>query len=141
MGKNQVDITDLASVKENGFTPEELNALTKDQLTTLFPNGTARFAFYLEQDNLTDVVEIQSLTINEKKYTISPTVSDISVIYEVLKSEQPKLFISRDDGVTWKEVSQDEMVSLSDQPDGNQLRVKALLADGQEVQAISYSWA
>ncbi|MGF0347777.1 discoidin domain-containing protein [Rhodococcus sp. IEGM1300] len=141
MGKTQVDIADLASVKANGFTPEEFNALTKEQLTTLFPNGTARFAFYLEQDNLTDVVEIQSLTINEKKYTISPTVSDISVIYEVLKSEQPILFISRDDGVTWREVSQDEVESLSDLPEGNQLRVKAVLEDGQEVQAISYSWA
>lgn len=140
-GKTEVDITDLASVKANGFTPEELNALTKEQLATLFPNGTARFAFYLEQESLTDVVEIQSLTINEKKYTISPTVSDISVIYEVLKSEQPTLFISRDDGITWKEVSQDEVESLSNLPEGNQLRVKALLADGQEVQAISYSWA
>ena len=141
MGKAQVDITDLASVKANGFTPEELNALTKEQITTLFPNGTARFAFYLEQENLSDVVEIQSLSVGEKQYTISPTATDLSLIYEVLQEEKPTLYASRDDGVSWKEIGQDEMASLSEQPEGNSLRVKAVLKNGQEIHAMSYAWS
>lgn len=140
MGKTQVDITDLTSVKANGFTPEELNALTKEEIATLFPNGTARFAFYLEQENLTDVVEIQSLSIGEKQYTISPTATDLSLIYEVLQKEKPTLYASRDDGVSWKEISQDEMASLSEQPEGKSLRVKAVLKNGQEIHALSYAW-
>ena len=140
-GKTKVNITDLTSVKANGFTPEELNALTKEEIATLFPNGTARFAFYLEQENLTDVVEIQSLSVGEKQYTISPTATDISLVYEVLKEEKPTLYASRDDGVSWKEISQDEMASLSEQPEGNSLRVKAVLKNGQEIHALSYAWA
>lgn len=138
--KSSMTLSDLASVKANGFTPEELNALTKEQIAALFPNGTARFAFYLEQENDSDVVEIQSLSIGEKAYTISPTATDLSLIYEVLQEESPTLYASRDDGVSWKEVSQDEMATLSEQPEGNILRVKAVLSSGQEVYALSYAW-
>lgn len=140
-GKSSLTLSDSISVESNGFTPEELNALTKEQLATLFPNGTARFAFYLEKENITDVVEIQSLAVGEKQYTISPTATDLSLIYEVLQEEKPTLYASRDDGVSWKEISQDEMASLSEQPEGNSLRVKAVLKNGQEIHAMSYAWA
>lgn len=136
-----VDINDLASVKENGFTPDELNALTKEELASLFPEGKARFAFYLEQENVSDVVEIQSLSVGEKVYTVSPTIEDISVIYDMMEGEKPKLYASRDDGVTWSEVSEDMVKSLTDQPEGNKIRVKIVLKDGQEAQAVAYSWA
>lgn len=141
VGKTEVEVNDLASVKANGFTTDELNALTKEQIATLFPNGTARFAFYLEQENWDDVVEIQSLSMGEKQYTISPTATDLALIYEVLQEEKPTLYASRDDGVSWKEIRQDEMASLSEQPEGKSLSVKAILKNGQEIHALSYAWA
>ena len=55
--------------------------------------------------------------------------------------EKPTLCASRDDGVSWKEISQDEMASLSEQPEGKNLRVKAVLKNGQEIHAMSYAWA
>ena len=140
-GKNPVDINDLASVKENGFTPDELNALTKEEHASLFPEGRARFAFYLEQENVSDVVEIQSQSVGEKVYTVSPTIEDISVIYDMMEGGKPKLYASRDDGATWSEVSEDMVKSLNDQPEGNKIRVKIVLKDGQEAQAVAYSWA
>lgn len=139
-GKAPVDLTDLSEIKFNGFTPEEFNALTKEELTVLFPNGTARFAFYLEQESSTDVVDVNSLAINEMQYTMTPSVSDLSVIYELLKAEKPTLYVSRNDGEDWLEVKEDELVDLSNQPEGSQLRVKAVLENGQELHGLSYSW-
>lgn len=141
-GKNgiTVDISDLTQVKANGFTPDELNALTKQELASLFPNGKARFAFYLEQEKSTDIVQIDSLKINEKVYTMIPSIESLKVIYNLLESEKPKLYVSRDDGVTWKEVQPDTLTSLEDLPEGNKLRVKAVLSNGQELHALSYSW-
>ena len=130
----------LTTIKEHGFTPSQLNTLTKEELATLFPNGTARFAFYLEQEKSTDTVEIQSLTINEKQYTMTPSIENINVIYELLESEKPTYYVSRDNGQTWKEIKPDELVDLSDLPEGNQIRIKAVLQNGQELHGISYSW-
>jgi hypothetical protein len=140
-GKNGVvDISDLTQVKANGFTPDELNALTKQELASLFPNGKARFAFYLEQEKSTDIVQIDSLKINEKVYTMTPSIESLKVIYNLLETEKPKFYVSRDDGITWKEVQPDTLTSLEDLPEGNKLRVKAVLSNGQELHALSYSW-
>ena len=73
-------------------------------------------------------------------YTSTPSIQSISVQYELLESEKPKLYVSRDDGVTWKEVQQDKLTSLEDLPEGNKLRVKAVLSNGQELHGLSYSW-
>lgn len=139
-GHSSVNPANLEEVKANGFTPEEFNALTKEQLAELFPNGKARFAFYLEQENLTDVVEVNSLKINERQYTITPSLDDLSVMYEMLEADKPDFEVSRDDGVTWKEIKADELTSLSDLPEGDKLRVKVKLSSGQELHALSYSW-
>ena len=140
-GKNGVvDISDLTQVKANGFTPDEFNALTKQELASLFPNGTARFAFYLEQEKSTDIVQIDSLSINEKVYTMTPSIESLKVIYSLLEAEKPKIYVSRDDGVTWKEVQSDTLTSLEELPEGNKLRVKVVLSNGQELHALSYSW-
>ena len=140
-GKNGVvDISDLTQVKVNGFTIDELNALTKQELASLFPNGKARFAFYLEQEKSTDIVQIDSLKINEKVYTMTPSIESLKVIYNLLEAEKPKIYVSRDDGVTWKEVQPDTLTSLEELPEGNKLRVKVVLSNGQELHALSYSW-
>ncbi|OXB94733.1 RCC1 domain-containing protein [Parageobacillus galactosidasius] len=73
-------------------------------------------------------------------YTSTPSIQSVSVQYELLESEKPKLYVSRDDGVTWKEVQPDTLTSLEDLPEGNKLRVKAVLSNGQELHALSYSW-
>ncbi|MED4883926.1 hypothetical protein [Bacillus smithii] len=79
-GKNGiVDISDLLQVKTNGFTPDELDALTKDELVTLFPNGTARFAFYLEQEKSTDIVQIDSVQFNTKISTETTEINNMAL--------------------------------------------------------------
>jgi hypothetical protein len=139
-GKTSVDPADLTNVKANGFTPTEFNALTKEELASLFPSGTARFAFYLEQEASTEVVQVNSLTVNERQYTMTPSVDSLSVLYELLQSEKPALYVSRDDGVTWKQVQPDQLTKLDDLPAGSKLRVKAVLSNGQELHGLSYSW-
>jgi hypothetical protein len=140
-GINLVDVSLTGNEpKEKGMTPNQFNALTKEELATLFPNGKARFAFYLEQEKSTDIVQIDSLKINEKVYTMTPSIESLKVIYNLLESEKPKLYVSRDDGVNWKEVQPDTLTSLEDLPEGNKLRVKAVLSNGQELHALSYSW-
>lgn len=139
-GKTSINLSDLSDVKANGFTSVEFNALTKEELKTLFPNSKARFAFYLEQEKSTDVVQINSLTINQMEYTLTPSIQDASITYEMLKADQPKAFISRNDGADWIEVNPDQLINLEKQPDGKKLRVKFVLASGQEIHAYSYSW-
>ena len=141
-GKNNlpVDVTNLSLIKEYGYTPDELNALINLELNTRFPNGKARFAFYLEQESIDDIVEIHSLIINEKQYTMTPSVESLSVMYELLEAEKPTLYASRDDGVSWKQVKDDELTDITDQPEDNQLRVKAVLENGQEIHGLSYAW-
>jgi len=140
-GKNgTVEISDLTQVKTNGYTPSEFNTLTKQELTYLFPNRKARFAFYLEQTASADVVTINKLTINENVYKFTPDLNSLKVIYDLLKNENPKLYVSRDDGITWKEVQPDTLTRLDDLPEGTRLRVKAVLSNGQELHGLSYSW-
>lgn len=140
-GINLVDVSLTGNEpKEKGMTPNQFNSLTKEELATLFPNGKARFAFYLEQEKSTDIVQIDSLKINEKVYTMTPSIESLKVIYNLLESEKPKLYVSRDDGVHWKEVKPDTLTSLEDLPEGTKLRVKAVLSNGQELHALSYSW-
>lgn len=140
LNNTTTNVSDLADVKAKGFAPAQFNALTKSELASLFPNKKARFVFYLEQEKSTDVVQVNSLSINEKQYTLTPNVESASVLYEVLKTEKPALFVSRDDGVTWKSIQADQLTKLDDLPSGKKLRVKAVLSNGQELHALSYSW-
>ncbi|PVC75091.1 hypothetical protein C2I27_04180 [Priestia megaterium] len=139
-GKAAVNINDLSNFKTNGLSVSEFNALSKEQLKSLCPNGKIRMAFYLEQENTTNAVEIRSVTINERLYTMTPEVESLSVLYSLLEAESPDLYASRDDGVTWQKIKRDELADLSALPEGKQLRVKVVLSNGQELQALSYSW-
>ncbi|MGV7000390.1 hypothetical protein ACWA2C_17015 [Priestia megaterium] len=139
-GKAAVNINDLSNFKTNGLSVSEFNALSKEQLKSLCPNGKIRMAFYLEQENTTNALEIRSVTINERLYTMTPEVESLSVLYSLLEAESPDLYVSRDDGVTWKKIKRDELADLSALPEGKQVRVKVVLSNGQELQALSYSW-
>lgn len=139
-GKAAVNINDLSNFKTNGLSFSEFNALSKEQLKSLCPNGKIRMAFYLEQENTRNAVEIRSVTINERLYTMTPEVESLSVLYSLLEAESPELYVSRDDGATWQKIKRDELADLSALPEGKQLRVKVVLSNGQELQALSYSW-
>lgn len=72
-----------------------------------------------------------------------PTMIAVSIAtnqVDTLKTKMPTVFASRDNGVTWKEIPLDVLTDISDQPSGNQLRIKVVLENGQELQALSYSW-
>jgi hypothetical protein len=139
-GMVAVDPSDLSAVKANGYTPAQLNALTSSDWKTLIPNGQVRFAFYLEQSASADKASVDQLTVNENVYTLTPTVSNLSVLFNLLNIEYPTYYVSRDDGVTWKQVQPDQLTKLDDLPTGKSLRIKAVLKNGQELDGISYSW-
>ncbi|MEB2276886.1 discoidin domain-containing protein [Bacillus sp. ILBB4] len=139
-GISTFDTNDLSSFKSNGFSVSEFNSLSKEQLKSLCPNGKIRMAFYLGQANTTNAVEIRSVTVNERLYTMTPEVESLSVLYSLLEAESPDLYVSRDDGVTWQKIKHDELADLSTLPEDKQLRVKVVLSNGQELQALSYSW-
>ena len=58
----ELENLELETVKENGMSPDELNALTSEQIEEL-RNGssTIRFAYYLEIVDPTDVAETDHL--------------------------------------------------------------------------------
>jgi hypothetical protein len=140
MGKTSVDISDLSSVKSNGWSPDELQTISPDQILDIVPNRKVRFAFYLEQEKLENITALTSLKINNREYIFTPTLTNLSILFQLLKSKHPTYFVSRDDGVTWKEIEPDKLVDFTDQPEGNKLRIKARLEDGQEIYALTYSW-
>ncbi|GAK42068.1 hypothetical protein TCA2_4560 [Paenibacillus sp. TCA20] len=135
-----VNIADMAAVKSSGMTPAQVNAISASDWSNLVSSGKLRLAFYMELNNMTDILEIRKLDVNQKIHTITPSLSGISVIYNNLKISKPHFFVSRDDGGTWTEVSPDALTKLDGMPEGKMLRVKAVLRNGEEVQALSYSW-
>jgi len=141
IGQNQsiIDIDNLMDVKSKGFTPEQINALTAEDWESIAGNGKIRFAFYLEQESLEDVAQINSVTINYKEFIMTPAIEDLSIFYNQIKIPVD-FFVSRDDGATWKEAKVNEMTDLTDLPAGQRLKVKAVLANDQELYGISYSW-
>jgi hypothetical protein len=139
-GMQIVDPVNLSAVKANGFTPDQINSLTKSDWQSLITNGKVRFAFYLEQDKSTDVAAVDRLTVNEITYTMTPSITSLSVLYDLLNPESPEYYVSRDDGAHWKRVEPDVLTKLDDLPSGKALRVKAVLKNGQELHGLSYSW-
>lgn len=138
--KADITLADLAGIKANGWTPAEFNALTREQLASLFPNGKVQAGFYFEQNATTDVASIESLSVVELEYKFSPSLIDAHILYDTLVSEEPTFYVSRNDGVDWIEVSLDEMSKLDSLPEGKDLRVKVELQNGLELHGISFSW-
>jgi hypothetical protein len=80
-----VDISDLSNVKKNGMISAEFNSLNQSQWEELgLYNNNIRFAYYLEQNNSNEVLEVNSLTAVSKITTITPTVSSITINYSEL---------------------------------------------------------
>jgi hypothetical protein len=139
-GKTSVTANDLAGIKLNGYTPAEFNSLTDVQLKAICPSGKIRVGYYIEQGTSIDTASVDSLSISDKKFTITPNVESIRLFYELTKTLKPALHVSRDNGLTWKPIKEDEVTKIDDLPTGDQLRIKAVLTNGQEVHGISYSW-
>lgn len=79
-----VDISDLLNVKNNGMTADEVNSLTREDWLALNPNQKIRLAYYLEQENSTDIVQIDSLSSIERITTSTPTLDSVTIIYDEL---------------------------------------------------------
>jgi hypothetical protein len=135
-----IETDNLPNVKENGFSPEEFNALTREELALLFPSHKVRLAVYLEQDTAADNVSLDTVSVQEVRYDTSPSMIDSRVIYSSTEGKQPEFFVSRNDGVDWMKVSVNEITKLDSLSEGENLKVKAVLENGLELHGISYSW-
>jgi hypothetical protein len=84
-----VDPADLTVVKTNGMTPGIFNALTESIWNDLLNGGSKiRFAYYLDQDNYSDLLSVDLLTINGKPVaTQTPTLDSIKVNFDELTIE------------------------------------------------------
>jgi|GEM_PF-5673892 len=140
-GKQLVDVNDAASVKANGWSIEELNNLSRQELEALFPNKKARFGFYLNLETSTDMVIADQLSVWERSYDLTPYIENIGIVFDVLNPLGPKYFVSRDDGASWKEINPDTLTNISSLPAGKSIRIKVILSEEQDLQGLSYSWA
>src|SRR5690606_1779578 len=80
---------DAASIKASGMTPAVVNALTKEQIDSLLSGSTnLRLAYYLEQDQVTDTVLVDSLSITADPIaTETPTLDSVKIPYDELTIE------------------------------------------------------
>jgi hypothetical protein len=80
---------DVATIKADGMTPSVVNGLTKEQIDDLLQgSNTLRFAYYLEQDQTTDVVNVDDITITALPVAAeTPTLDSIKVVYDELTIE------------------------------------------------------
>jgi hypothetical protein len=81
-----------------------------------------------------------SANIVTTKDTVLTIPQMMILSYSANTGTQPRSFVSRDDGITWKEVQPDVLTSLDGLPSGRDIRVKFQLESGQEILAYSYSW-
>ncbi|RHW32008.1 hypothetical protein [Oceanobacillus profundus] len=77
------------SVKLNGMTPDVVSNLTKEQIDSLLNGSTTlRFAYYLEQEELTDTVYVDTLTISSPPAASeTPVLEGINLTYDELTIE------------------------------------------------------
>lgn len=139
-GESEIDITNLVEVKQKGFTPEAFNDLTKEDWDRLAPDNLVRIGFYIEQKDWNEKIRVYHLETGKRICLFTPRLTHLSSYSEIKGFVQFPFYISRDDGKTWTLVKQDELTLLTDLPEGTDLRVKAVLEDGEELHAISYSW-
>ena len=85
----QIITDDASQVKVNGMTPDVVNGLTKTQIDDLLQgSNTLRFAYYLEQDQLNDKINIDDITITAlPTATETPTLDSIKIVYDELTIE------------------------------------------------------
>ncbi|MFE9081918.1 hypothetical protein [Bacillus mobilis] len=56
------------------------------------------------------------------------------------EDEGIELYASRDSGVTWMQLKPNVLMKMGHLPTGKEIIIKAILRDGQELHAMSYSW-
>ena len=76
------DINDLENIRNNAMNIEDLSLISEDDLKILSPSGNYRLAYYIEQNNIDDILEIDSLITNDIANDITPELSNISVYYD-----------------------------------------------------------
>lgn len=69
----------------------------------------------------------------------SPEVEASSLSYSLSSQEEPNFFLSEDNGTTWNEIEVNEVVQLQEKGKEGIL-IKAVLKNGQEIDALAYSW-
>lgn len=79
-----IDIMNTTEVATNGMTKDEFNVLTQEQWQLLNANGIIRLAYYLDQENLTNSLNINSLILNENITIATPTLNSLTIIYDEL---------------------------------------------------------
>lgn len=73
--------------------------------------------------------------------TTAPSMINVSLAWnEAVVINTPTVYVSRDDGVTWKVIEINKMTRIDDLPVGTQIRIKVQLEGTHELQAYSYSW-
>lgn len=86
----------------------------------------------------TDTSTFAVLTTVKEDTGIAPDLFLLSALTD--ENKNIEFYVSRDNGVTWTPVKPDILTKINMQPEGKELVVKAILRDGQELHAMSYSW-
>lgn len=130
----------IVSLSASGYSASQLNALSNRQLNAILKSSRIRIALFLEKQNVSDTLEVKALFATEVKYLSTPTVGNQTVTYELAQKQTPSYFVSKDDGLNWLELKEDELTLLTKMPAGNKLRIKVKLQNGIELHGLSYSW-
>ena len=133
------EVVSLENIRNQGMTKEQVESLNEIDLAP-YRNVPFYIAVCMWTENQNETPVFRGIDGYIDAYTNTPSIQSISAECELLKSEQPKLYVSRDDGATWKEIRPDTLTQLDDLPEGTKLRVKAVLSNGQELHGLSYSW-
>ncbi|MES9780221.1 MULTISPECIES: discoidin domain-containing protein [Bacillus cereus group] len=99
-----------------------------------------------------------NLTYDKENHKVKQTDSQTSAVLTTVKeqsdtipefilisamtgeNEGVEFYASRDSGVTWMQLKQNILMKMGHLPKGKGIIIKAILRDGQELHAMSYSW-
>lgn len=84
-----VNSADLAAVKSSGMTPDTFNSLTKANWTALLGTSTKiRFAYYLEQETSSDIVNVDKLEYHKPAAAAqTPSLDSVKITFDELTIE------------------------------------------------------
>lgn len=122
----------------NGMSMAQVKALTSLDLTWIDS------AFYVHVTMITTVESatpsLAGIDLKVNVFDLPAAISTMGLTYEYNQVPEPDYNVSRDNGAHWKAVEPDQLTSLEDLPSGNELKVKTVFKDEQNIEGISYSW-
>lgn len=142
-----IDLSGYVESEGSGgvITPNHADAIftaTQARFVRLtFAAGPGGWTFLNEVEVYFNDPTLKAKVVSAVEATVAAPAQVFLSVQENPRTGSIAYFASRDNGVTWTPIMKDAMASMSSQPQGTQLRIKAEITGEAELLAWAWGWA